>query len=100
MMKDFVPWIISFAMFVLALITLIRNGSKDKNEESSKINESLLKANIKLDQVCATTTETRTDIKSLNKDLQGLDIRVAVLERDLKTAFNKIDELKNGTSGN
>ena len=58
------------------------------------INESLLKVNMKLDQVCSTTNETRTDIKSLNKDMNNLSVRVSILERDLKTAFSQIDELK------
>lgn len=58
------------------------------------IKESLLKANMKLDQVCATTNETRSDIKSLNKDIGDIDRRVTIVERDLKTAFNAIDELK------
>lgn len=58
------------------------------------IKESLLKANMKLDQVCATTNETRSDIKSLNKDIGDIDRRVTIVERDMKTAFNAIDELK------
>lgn len=58
------------------------------------IKEGVLKANMKLDQVCATTNETRSDIKSLNKDLKDMDTRVVILERDMKTAFNSIRELK------
>ena len=44
--------------------------------------------------MCATTNETRTDIKSLNKDIVELDKRMSVIERDVKTAFMRIDELR------
>lgn len=90
---QYIPWMISAFMAVLALITLIRTMSKDKNTELDGIKESLLKANMKLDQVCATTNETRSDIKSLNKDLSDIDRRVTVLERDVKTLFNMEDGL-------
>ena len=82
-------------------MTYVRNGNKDmkadvkeEDQKLSGIKESLLKANMKLDQVCSTTSETRVDIKSLNKDLKDMDTRVVVLERDMKTAFNEIHEIK------
>lgn len=86
---------------IILIITFFRSGSKERKEDIKQedtkftdIEKSLLKANLKLDQLCATTSETRTDIKSLNKDLNSLSGRVTVVERDLKTAFKKIDELK------
>lgn len=102
-----IPWFISAMSLLFVILTYVRNGNKDKKTEDkeenlvmSGIKEGLLKANMKLDQVCSTTNETRTDIKSLNKDLQNLAVRVAVVEKDLKTAFHQIDELKHGVSGN
>lgn len=99
-MKDYVPLSISFAMFLIALITLISKFSREKKIAMAEnetmmagIKESLLKVNIKLDQLCATTTETRSDIKSLNKDLQNIDTRVSVLESDVKTLFGMIDKM-------
>jgi hypothetical protein len=96
-----VPWTIAFLSLVFVALTYLRNGRKDtKNEiveenvRFDSLKEGLIKANMKLDQVCATTNETRADIKSLSRDLGSLDIRVSVLERDLKTAFVRIDELK------
>ena len=98
---EFIPWIISFLSLVLCIMTYVRNGQKDEKESLKEddvkfngIKEGVLKANMKLDQVCATTNETRADIKSLNKDLKDMDTRVVVLERDMKTAFNNIKELK------
>lgn len=100
-LEKIIPWAISLISLVILIITFFRNGRKDQNEDIKQedikftnIEKSLLKVNLKLDQLCATTSETRTDIKSLNKDLNSLDERVTVVERDLKTAFEKIDELK------
>ena len=79
----------------------IKEEKKEDKEEIQKeeskfdnIKESLIKANVKLDTVCNTTTETRSDIKAMNKDLISIDRRVTGLERDMKTVFNAIDELK------
>lgn len=98
---NYIPWIISFCSLIVAILSLAHTTTKDRTseiredtEKFDSIEKSLLKANIKLDTVCNTTTETRSDIKSLNADLKTMDTRVVVLERDMKTAFNAIDELK------
>lgn len=70
---------------------------KDRQENEARLEalkESLIKANIKLDQLCATTNETRADIKALNTAIIDMDKRLSVVENDLKTAFMRIDELR------
>lgn len=98
---QYIPWIISFLSLVVCVLTYLRNGNKDEKaelkEEEGKfanIETGLIKANMKLDQVCTTTNETRTDIKSLNRDLTNLDKRLVIVERDMKTAFNLINEIR------
>ena len=71
---------------------------EDVNELTS-IKESLLKVNMKLDQVCSTTTETRTDIKAIQNQFVEIDKRVVILERDMKTLWNKFDRLEDATAG-
>lgn len=104
---NLIPWFISAMSLLFVILTYVRNGNKDKKNEIREedlamngIKESLLKVNMKLDQVCSTTNETRTDIKSLNKDMKDIDVRLVIVERDLKTAFHQIDEMKNRVSGN
>lgn len=101
LLEKIIPWTISFVSLIILIITFFKNGNKEQKEDTKQedtkftdIEKSLLKANLKLDQLCTTTSETRTDIKSLNKDLNSLSGRVTIVERDLKTAFEKIDELK------
>ena len=104
---NLIPWAISAVSLLFVILTYVRNGNKDKKNEIREedlamngIKESLLKVNMKLDQVCSTTNETRTDIKSLNKDMKDMDVRLVIVERDLKTAFNKLAEMNNRVSGN
>lgn len=100
---NIIPWGISLISLVFVALNYKHNGDKDNKKEVQEedlkfdgIKESLLKANLKLDQLCTTTTETRTDIKTLNRDIVEMDRRVTIIERDLKTAFNQIDEMKKG----
>ena len=102
---QWIPYVISFVATLIAVLSYFRTGKKDDKEETreeearlNEIGQSLLKANIKLDTVCSTTTETRADIKSMTKDLAAMDRRVTIIERDMKTAFNAIEELKGKVS--
>ena len=94
---NIIPWGISAIALLITILSFARSGKQGVQADEQRlegIRESVLKANMKLDQVCATTNETRSDIKALNKDIQSLDIRISVVERDLKTAFAKIDEMR------
>lgn len=97
----FIPWAIALGSLIVAILTFNRNGKKDEKNELteelqkiSDINTSLLKVNLKLDQVCATTNETRSDIKSMKDDMSKVEKRVTVLEENVKAAWLRIDELK------
>ena len=98
---NLIPWGISAVSLIVTILTFNRNGKKDDREEIQKeeskldnIKESLIKANVKLDTVCNTTTETRSDIKAMNKDLISIDRRVTGLETNMQQVFKELDELK------
>ena len=91
---QFVPWLIALGSLIVAYKSYSHNVSKDSVDRIDGIKDGLFKANMKLDTVCQTTNETRTDIKSLNRDLVEVEKRVVALERDSKTLFNEVGELK------
>lgn len=98
---NLIPWGLTFATVVIAIITLSRNGRKDRKaeyiEESTKIHDieqSLTRICVKLDSISDLIKETKSSLKDLNTGMHALDTRVTTLERDLKTAFKVIDELK------
>lgn len=79
------------------IITQARAGKKETQEETQEkatLKEGIFKANMKLDQLCATTNETRSDIKSMTQILNEHGESIAVIKRDLETAFMRIDELR------
>lgn len=98
---NLIPWSISLISLLLVIGTYMKNNKKDLQrnyqEEDAKydtLKEALLKANYKLDQLCTTTNETRLDIKTMNKDLVEQEKRISILERDVKSAFHQIEELR------
>lgn len=89
-----VMMVIGVSSFIISNARSNKKQTKEDDLELSSLREGILKANMKLDTVCATTNETRTDIKALNNSITEVDKRVCVVERDLQTAFMRIDELR------
>lgn len=80
---------ISAVMMLIGISTYFRNKNKDDRDNDNGIKEGLLKANMKLDQVCNTTNETRTDIKAMDRTIIALDKRLTIVE-------NEVEEIKKG----
>ena len=98
---NLIPWGIAAISLIVTILAFYRNGKKDLKKETVEevqqmqgIKESLIKANMKLDQLCATTVETRSDIKAMNEYISTVEKRVAILEENNKAAWVRIDELK------
>ena len=97
-----ITFLIAVIGFVFTAYNFYSARKKEALESSARleeIRESLIKCNMKLDTVCATTNETRADIKAMNTQIQELDKELSVVKRDLKTAFTRIDELKEAQNG-
>ena len=64
----------------------------------AEIREGIIKLNLKSDNLCQNINELRVDTKSQLKEIterqQEQDKAIAIIQRDLKTAFNRIDEIK------
>ena len=97
---NLVPWSISLICLIIAVLTYVWNTNKDKKTEIKQedmtingLKEGILKANMKLDQVCATTNETRTDIKSLSYNLSEIDKRLCIVENEVKDLKKKVGEI-------
>ena len=97
---NLVPWSISLICLIIAVLTYLWNTNKDKKseikEEDLTINgleKGILKANMKLDQVCATPTETRADLKALSFNLSEIDKRLCVVENEVKDLKKKVGDL-------
>lgn len=71
-----------------------KNETIEQRDEQGRIKEDFIKVNLKLDSICQNMTELRTDTKSISKDLKEMDKRVTILERDQKTIWDNIDEIR------
>lgn len=104
---SWVPWVISALLLLFSAATYFRNGKKESDEAIRKedakfdaIKENNLKMNLKLDQLCSNTNSILIKFEKHESDIQNLKTEFAVMGRDLKTAFNQIDELKKGRGNN
>lgn len=79
-----VMMIIGVLTFILSQARASRKQMAEDDRELDSLREGILKANMKLDTVCATTNETRTDIKALYVDLNTMDKRVTIIEEKIK----------------
>ena len=86
--------IVSMINFFIARKQDTKKEATEDERELATLREGIFKANMKLDQVCATTNETRSDIKAMDQKLVEHGEKIAVLTRDLETAFQRIDELR------
>ena len=98
--------VFSGMLFTLSMVTFIinnvRSTKKETRAESDKLNEinqSLLKVNLKLDQVCNTTNDIRTETRTMqNRQMEHTE-QITVLEQKVKILFDKYDEMKDNLKG-
>lgn len=63
-----VGFLITIILFIIALM----NFSNVRKKDTSKDIENIVKINMKLDEICRTTNETRSDIKSMKNDIRDV----------------------------
>ena len=87
---------ITIVLFIFSAVNfwLARKGDVQKDTEGT------LKANLKLDSLCASMTDTRVDIKGLIDTTQKMTERQIRIEQEVAAAWKRIDELKAATKDN
>lgn len=93
--------IISGVMLLLSVVTFIINSVRTSKRDVvasesrlNEINQSLLKVNLKLDQVCNTTADIKTEVRTMqNKQIEHTE-QIAKMEQNIATAFIRIDEIR------
>lgn len=91
-----IAFVVAIIGFIISLANFFNDQKKNTQGEDAKMEEirtSCLKANLKLDSVCGTLTDIKTDVKAMQKQVNDAQQEIAVVKRDLKTAFNRIDDI-------
>ena len=99
--ENIVTLLISGTMLILSAVTFIINTARNSKKDTvasenrlNEINQSLLKVNLKLDQVCTTTSDIKSEIRTMQtKQIEHTE-QIARLEQSVATAFLRIDELR------
>lgn len=95
-----VALLISVASIVFTALNYRRNAKKDDEEhqrEKEKQVENRIKMNMKLDQLCSTTNDIRSDTKATIEQIRSLEKRVGLVEQSTKTLHERLDEHINQT---
>ena len=93
--------VVSCIMMVVGVSTFIitqsRNQKSDIEKENSvrdEMKSSLLQLNLTTQNINSTTNDIKADVKSLTKNVNDIDTRMALVEREQKAMWNRIDEIK------
>ena len=87
---EFVPLIISIISVLFVVLTFAFARGKDHDSQK----ENNIKMNMKLDVLCQNTNQILLKQEKQEDRLQNVEKEQVILQRDLKTAFNAIEELK------
>lgn len=99
--ENVITLVISGTMLILSSVTFIINTARNSKKDTvasenrlNEINQSLLKVNLKLDQVCNTTADIKTEVRTMqNKQIEHTE-QIAKMEQNIATAYIRIDELR------
>lgn len=85
---------IAICTFALNRKKDIQGTTRESMEQMNNINQSLLKVNMKLDQVCTATANIQTDIKTMQQKQIEHTEQIVKLENKVNRAHERIDELR------
>ena len=87
----------TFLNIILGISTLwlgIRNFAINTKKDTQRESEEMTEIRVQLMQVMEMLKDLQKDVRTSSADFRILSERVAVLETNLNTAFQRIDELK------
>ena len=85
-----VAFLISVSSFIFAAINFYTSRKKNIQDES----KDMIKINLKLDTICATTNETKNDIKNINDQIKQLTEQQIVQSYQIKEIWKHINKLE------
>ena len=85
---------IAICTFVLNRKKDVQSTTRESMEQYNNINQSLLKVNMKLDQVCTATSNIQADIKAMQVKQMEHTEQIVKLDNKVNRAHERIDELR------
>ena len=91
-MTVWIPIVLSCIMAIVAIITLAKNTKKDSDKEI--IQRATMTADIKY--IRDSMDEIRVDNRKIQSDVGDLKIKVIEIERDVRSAHKRLDDMQGG----
>lgn len=91
--------IVSFILFVRTLNRDSKENMEEQASRNDKINASLLKQSLMLENITQNVGDIKTEIKSINTNINDVEKRVSLIESEQKTMWMRVDELKEKING-
>jgi septal ring factor EnvC (AmiA/AmiB activator) len=89
-----VMMIVGVTTFVITQSRQAKKDTEESTQQLSDIREDIVAVRMKIEEVGNIVKETKDDVKGLSTNLSDIDKRLTRVEENLKTAFKRIDELK------
>ena len=88
--ETWLPIVVSGLMFVIALITFIKNSSSDTKANATE--RATLTADVRY--IRTSVDEIKLENRNIRNDLDEVKIKVAEIEASARSAHKRIDDLK------
>lgn len=86
--------IVSFVLFVRTLSRDKTETLEAQAEKNDKINAQLLELNIMSKNINQNVSDIKSDVKALNTNVNEVEKRVTIIEKEQATMWRRYDELK------
>lgn len=91
--------IVSIILFVRTLNRDSKENMEEQASRNDKINASLLKQSLMLENITQNVGDIKTEIRSINTNINDVEKRVSLIENEQKTMWMRIDEVKEKING-
>lgn len=86
-LSELLPYLSVIASIIFGVIAISRNRSEDMKHAG--------KIDLEISTIAADVKDIKMSLRDTSAQLARQNERIAVIERDVKTAFNRIDETRN-----
>lgn len=85
--SELLPYFSLIASIIFGIVAISRNKSEDMKHAG--------KIDLEISTIAADVKDIKLSLRDTSAQLARQNERIAVIERDVKTAFNRIDETRN-----
>lgn len=86
--------LIGCAIGITGVVKGIKKDTKDDVKDENSQNVRLAEFKVILESIKTSTDDTRLDVKEMNRNINDMNTRLVLVERDVKTAHERIDNIE------